>query len=114
MLPKVRSLIFYWAVVQETSEVQALKEQWEYFTTQCYREMRRVTMMNYDMGREVLVNLGQMISHSINQMTADWRKFLDYYGATNQQRKAQDEQFLEDHGIKEEQEDFNPNEDDDG
>ena len=57
---------------KETQEVQAKKEEWEFLTNQAHKEMKRVTGVNYDMGREVLVNVGEMILRIIYQMNLGW------------------------------------------
>eukprot|EP00347_Sterkiella_histriomuscorum_P022193 403331347 len=90
---------------KETQEVQAKKEEWEFFTNQAHKEIKRVTGVNYDMGREVLVNVGEMILRIIYQMNLGWQEFLSYYTGTNTDRKAYDEKFFEERGIYEEAED---------
>lgn len=48
------------------------KEEWEFFTGQCYKEIKRVTMMNYEMGRENLTNLAEMMHKLIYRMNIGW------------------------------------------
>jgi len=36
---------------ETTREVDQLRDEVEYFTNQCYKEARRVTLMDYDMAR---------------------------------------------------------------
>lgn len=57
---------------KETKECENRKEEWEFFTNQYHKEMKRVTMMNYDMGRELFVNLGEMMLRIIYQMNIGW------------------------------------------
>lgn len=64
-----------------------------------------MTGMNYDMGREVCVNVGEMLLRIIYQMNLGWQEFLQYYTGTNTDRKAYDEKFFEERGIFEEAED---------
>lgn len=52
---------------QESSEVQTKKDEWEFMANQCYREIKRVTMMNYEMAREIFVNVGEMVTTSVRQ-----------------------------------------------
>ncbi len=92
--------------VQETKEVEQKKEEWEFFTNQAYKEIKRVTMMNYEMGREQFVNLGEMMLRMIYQMNIGWQEFLSYYTGMNAERKQYDEKFMEERGILEEGEDF--------
>ena len=40
--------------------MEILKEENEFFTNQYYKEMRRMTMMDYEMARENFVNVGEM------------------------------------------------------
>jgi hypothetical protein len=64
-----------------------------------------VTMMNYDMGREVFVNLGEMINKCIHDLKDGWSEFLNYYTGLNEERKRDEQKFLEERGILEEHED---------
>jgi hypothetical protein len=57
---------------KETKEVDTRKEEWEFFTGQCYKEIKRVTMMNYEMGRETLTNLAEMMHKLIYRMNIGW------------------------------------------
>jgi hypothetical protein len=85
--------------------VETRKEEWEFFVGQCYKEIKRVTMMNYDMGRETLTNVGEMMLRLIYKMNVGWQDFLSYYTNFNVERKQYDEKFLEERGILEEFED---------
>jgi hypothetical protein len=38
-----------------------LKEEMEYFTNQCFKEIRRNTMVDYELGREEFINMGEMM-----------------------------------------------------
>ena len=53
---------------QESNEVQTKKDEWEFIANQCYKEIKRVTMMNYEMAREIFVNIGEMITMSMSQV----------------------------------------------
>lgn len=57
------------------------------------------------MGREAMVNVGEMIIRIIYQMNLSWQEFLQYYTGTNTDRKAYDAKFFEERGIFEEAED---------
>lgn len=50
---------------QTTKEVNALREESEYFTSQCYKEIRRVVMNDYDLARENFVDMGEMMLRMI-------------------------------------------------
>lgn len=57
---------------KETKEVETRKEEWEFFTNQSYKEIKRVTMMNYDLGREAFSNMGEMMLRIIYKMNIGW------------------------------------------
>ena len=38
-----------------------MREEAEYFTNQCFREVKRTTMNNYEMARDNFVNMGEMM-----------------------------------------------------
>ena len=59
-------------------------------------------MANYDVARENLVNLGEMMMRIIYQMNLGWQKFLAYYTGLNVKREQYDEKFQVDNGIGEE------------
>ena len=42
-----------------TKQVNYLGEESAFFTTQCYKETRRVTMINYTMAREHFIDMGE-------------------------------------------------------
>lgn len=66
-----------------TSEVDGLKEEAEYFTNQVFKEMKRVVMMDYDLGRENFVDMGEMMLRLIYQMNIGWQEFLSFYTGLN-------------------------------
>jgi len=90
---------------QESQEVQAKKEEWEFFANQCYKELRRVTMLNYNMAREIFVNVGEMVTMTLGQLQEKWADFLKYYTGLNEERKRDEWTFQMDRGLLEEHED---------
>lgn len=59
-------------------------------------------MMDYDLGRENFVDMGEMMLRLIYQMNIGWQEFLSFYTGLNVQRKNYDEKFQEEKGIGEE------------
>lgn len=49
--------------------MEALKEEVDYFTNQCYKEVRRVLMMDYDLAKDNFVDMGEMMMRIIHQVT---------------------------------------------
>ena len=45
-----------------------LKDELEYFTNQCYKEAKRVSMLDYETGRETTINMGEMILRFIYEV----------------------------------------------
>lgn len=72
-----------------------LKEEAEYFTNQCFKEVKRVVMNDYDLARENFVNMGEMMMRLIYQTNIGWQEFLGFYTGLNQQRRQYDEKFQE-------------------
>jgi hypothetical protein len=58
--------------MQTTKEVELLKEEAEYFTNQCFKEVKRVVMSDYDLARENFVNMGEMMMRLIYQSNIGW------------------------------------------
>eukprot|EP00347_Sterkiella_histriomuscorum_P002889 403366404 len=85
-----------------TKEVEQLKDEVEYFTNQCYKEVKRVLMMDYDLARENFVDMGEMMMRMIYQMNIGWQEFLSFYTNLNLVRKQYDERFQEEKRIGEE------------
>ena len=50
--------------------MEALKEEVEYFTNQCYKEVRRVLMMDYDLAKDNFVDMGEMMMRIIHQVSS--------------------------------------------
>jgi hypothetical protein len=92
--------------------VELLKDEAEYFTNQCFREVKRVAMNDYEMARENAVNMGEMMMRLIYQTNIGWQEFLGFYTGLNQTRKEFDDKYAEQRGIGEEIED--PVESEDG
>jgi len=46
-------------LLQATRQVNYLEEESAFFTAQCYKEARRITMIDYAMGREHFVDMGE-------------------------------------------------------
>ena len=57
---------------ETTREVDQLRDEVEYFTNQCYKEARRVTLMDYDMARQEFVAMGEMSLRFINELNLRW------------------------------------------
>ncbi len=64
------NLLFFF--LQTTKEVELLKEEAEYFTNQCFKEVKRVVMSDYDLARENFVNMGEMMMRLIYQSNIGW------------------------------------------
>ena len=73
-------------------------------------------MMDYEMGRESFVDMGEMMLRFIYdvsvstkltsiQMNMGWQEFLGFYTGINIQRKNYDEKYEKETGIGEETED---------
>jgi hypothetical protein len=58
--------------MQTTKEVELLKEEAEYFTNQCFKEVKRVVMSDYYLARENFVNMGEMMMRLIYQSNIGW------------------------------------------
>lgn len=48
--------------------MEAVKDEVEYFTNQCYKEVKRVMMMDYDLARENFIDMGEMMLRMIYQV----------------------------------------------
>ena len=79
-----------------------LAEESAFFTSQAYKEARRVTVINYTMAREGMVDLGEQMHKHIYEMTLGWGQFLDFYSDLNNARKEKDEKYVEESFIGEE------------
>jgi hypothetical protein len=64
-----------------------------------------VTMLNYDMGREIFVNFGESVTRAAHQLRQSWSDFLNYYSNLNQERRRDEQRFAEERGLLEEHED---------
>jgi hypothetical protein len=49
--------------------VEGMRDEAEYFTNQCYKEVRRTMMIDYDFARENFVNMGEMMLRLIYQVS---------------------------------------------
>jgi len=55
-----------------SKQVNYLAEESAFFTSQAYKEARRVTVINYTMAREGMVDLGEQMHKHIYEMTLGW------------------------------------------
>ena len=85
-----------------SKQVNYLAEESAFFTSQAYKEARRVTVINYTMAREGMVDLGEQMHKHIYEMTLGWGQFLDFYSDLNNARKEKDEKYVEESFIGEE------------
>lgn len=93
---------FEFMLPNATKQVNYLAEESAFFTAQAYKEARRVTMINYSMARENMVDLGEQMHRHIYEMTLNWGHFLDFYSDLNNARKEKDEDYVEKSFIGEE------------
>ena len=82
--------------------MELLREEAEYFTNQCFREVKRVAMNDYEMARENFVNMGEMMMRLVYQQNLGWQEFLGFYTGLNKVRREYDEKFTEQRRIGEE------------
>ena len=87
---------------KETKTVAYLSEESAFFTNQCWKEARRVIMMDYAMAREHFVDCGEQMHRHIYEINLGWGQFLDYYTDLNNARQEKDDSYAEQHYIGEE------------
>lgn len=85
-----------------SKQVNYLGEESSFFTAQCYKETRRVTMINYTMAREHFVDMGEQVHKHIYDLNLAWGQFLDFYSDLNNARKAHEDDFSDRQYIGEE------------
>ena len=85
-----------------SKQVQYLSEESAFFTTQCYKETRRTTMINYTMAREHFIDMGEQVHKHIYDINLAWGQFLDFYSDLNNARKAHEDTFVDRQYIGEE------------
>jgi hypothetical protein len=78
-----------------SKQVNYLGEESAFFTTQCYKETRRVTMINYTMAREHFIDMGEQVHKHIYDINLAWGQFLDFYSDLNNARKEHEDSFVE-------------------
>ena len=93
---------FGYMLPNATKQVNYLGEESAFFTTQCYKETRRVTMINYTMAREHFIDMGEQVHKHIYEINLAWGQFLDFYSDLNNARKAHEDNFVERQHIGEE------------
>lgn len=93
---------FTYMLPTASKQVNYLGEESSFFTTQCYKETRRVTMINYTMAREHFIDMGEQVHKHIYDINLAWGQFLDFYSDLNNARKANDDHFVERQSIGEE------------
>ena len=86
---------FTYMLPNATKQVNYLAEESAFFTSQAYKEARRVTMINYTMARENMIDLGEQMHRHIYDMTLNWGQFLDFYSDLNNARKENDDKYVE-------------------
>jgi len=82
---------FTFMLPNATKQVNYLAEESAYFTTQAFKEARRVTMADYTMAREHFVDMGEQMHRHIYEINLGWGQFLDFYSDLNNARKEQDD-----------------------
>lgn len=87
---------------KETKKVEYLAEESAYFTNQVWKESRRVIMLDYAMGREHFVDMGEQMHRHIYEVNLAWGQFLDFYTDLNNARKEKDDNYAEENHIGEE------------
>lgn len=85
-----------------TRQVNYLQEESSYFTSQCFKEARRVVMVDYTMAREHFVDMGEQMHRHIYDVNLGWGQFLDFYSDLNNARKESDDAYVENNHIGEE------------
>ncbi len=78
---------------KETKKVEYLAEESSYFTNQCWKEARRVIMMDYAMGREHFVDCGEQMHRHIYEVNLTWGQYLDFYTDLNNARQEKDDSY---------------------
>lgn len=87
---------------KETKKVEYLAEESAYFTNQCWKESRRVIMLDYAMAREHFVDMGEQMHRHIYEVNLAWGQMLDFYTDLNNARKEKDDSYAEQAYIGEE------------
>ena len=95
-------LAFGYMLPLASKQVSYLSEESAFFTSQAYKETRRVTMINYTMAREYFMDMGEQVHKHIYDMNLSWGRFLDFYSDLNNARKAHEDNFVERQYIGEE------------
>ena len=85
-----------------SKQVNYLGEESAFFQTQCFKETRRTTMINYTMAREHFIDMGEQVHKHIYDINLAWGQFLDFYSDLNNARKAHEDNFVERNSIGEE------------
>jgi len=93
---------FNYMLPNATKQVNYLAEESAFFTSQCYKETRRVTMINYTMAREHFLDMGEQVHKHIYDINLAWGQFLDFYSDLNNARRAHEDSFVERNYIGEE------------
>ena len=85
-----------------TKEVDLLKQEYEYFTNQMFKEIKRVNMIQYDQARELFVDAAEISTRFLYEQSLKWQEFLQFYTGLNIERKQYDQKYQQDHKIGEE------------
>lgn len=86
---------FTYMLPNASKQVNYLGEESSFFTSQCYKETRRVTMINYTMAREHFIDMGEQVHKHIYDINLAWGQFLDFYSDLNNARKANEDNFVD-------------------
>ena len=86
---------FGYMLPNASKQVNYLSEESAFFTSQCYKETRRTTMINYTMAREHFIDMGEQVHKHIYDINLAWGQFLDFYSDLNNARKAHEDTFVE-------------------
>ena len=80
---------------KENQKLEYLREESAYFTNQSWKECRRVVMLDYALGREHFVDMGEQMHRHIYEINLAWGQFLDFYTDLNNARKEKDDSYAE-------------------
>lgn len=75
-------------------DIDALKNESEYFKQQLFNEVRRNVMLDYMSSREQFMDVGEQYTGHMQTVVNEWNKFIQYYHDANNQRKSADEEYV--------------------
>lgn len=59
-------------------------------------------MLDYELGREITINMGEMMMRFLYELNTKWQEYLSFYTGLNKKRKEFDQKYEEENGIGEE------------